>query len=775
MRETCPLVERLLNEFQSLTGLTPPLDASYAAAVGAVGLYLQSKSLLPLPDRKRAFLAHVNAKFRLNAAAINQVWAHAAKNGRTFNFRQKQRIQRAFDYADRDEFEFELASSGISSDLREELIGLFEPFAEQDTIRAMQAECSAPSRLRREVGDRDICGEILKAQFSAFVWVSLPEREMHEFFDDEFEESAYEESYWSELQRRCPQLFGREHALYILRVPTLDQQEAPDYLALRSQMLRKVAAAYESLDNHGYLAVLVDAGSLDRPGREWELTADLVLFAEKHREVALRQGYFRPSTISEETRRYIPSVRAEDARFEVANEGFTYRDCFVLTGSGTRVRTLLLVFQKNARDETAIPCPRCRSHDVRGNSYPALGVRSWECRNPLCPDRSKYNRGKRFSFKGLAMQQAIEDERNLIPPESVRRWLRDVVEDASDAEILDMLIRHYSMCGDTIRVDGALDLPANSLGRQIIMYETPLSSDDVDLFWTSSWFARYAVRKRVSPVALRDLGSEPMRVYCGDSSGVLRAIDDDSIGAAVTSPPYYNARDYSQWPNLYCHLHDMMDIAEQVYRCLAPGGLYAYNVFDYFDNERTVALSAMGEKRLPLSAYTVDLFRRVGFEIVGCVVWDKGDIEGKRGFNGGNFSPFYQSPFNCWEHVLIFRKPHGAESNVPPEVGHVLRQTPVLKMVQGRNIHGHTAPFPDRIPEIIIKVVPGDAVILDPFAGSLTTGRVAARWGRRSIMVEQHMPYCDLGLRIFHEEQHPVQPRLLETATSYSTESASTS
>ena len=51
------------------------------------------------------------------------------------------------------------------------------------------------------------------------------------------------------------------------------------------------------------------------------------------------------------------------------------------------------------------------------------------------------------------------------------------------------------------------------------------------------------------------------------------------------------------------------------------------------------------------------LFRRVGFRLCGNVVWDKGDIEGKRAFNSGNYSPYYQSPFNCWEHILVFGKP----------------------------------------------------------------------------------------------------------------------
>lgn len=213
---------------------------------------------------------------------------------------------------------------------------------------------------------------------------------------------------------------------------------------------------------------------------------------------------------------------------------------------------------------------------------------------------------------------------------------------------------------------------------------------------------------------------------------------------------------------MYCHLHDMLDINAEVFRTLKPGALYLYNVFDYFDNENTIVFSAMGQRRMVLSAYTVDLFRRIGFDLIGNVVWDKGDIEGKRGFNAGNFSPYYQAPFNCWEHVLVFRKParNGSKSNGNGKhngkhvdagaqlVGRVLRQQPVMKMVRGENVHGHTAPFPDELPELLVSRLNRGDVVLDPFGGSLTTGRVAERYGVRSVCIERSEEYCQLGLRM---------------------------
>ncbi|MFM7367916.1 MAG: hypothetical protein ACKO2Z_08975, partial [Sphaerospermopsis kisseleviana] len=98
----------------------------------------------------------------------------------------------------------------------------------------------------------------------------------------------------------------------------------------------------------------------------------------------------------------------------------------------------------------------------------------------------------------------------------------------------------------------------------------------------------------------------------------------------------------------------MYNIAKELYRCLKPGSPCLFNIFDYFDNENIIVFSDMGKKRLILSSYMSFIFRYIGFEHIGNIAWDKGEIEGNRNFNQGNYSPYYQAPLNCWEHILIF-------------------------------------------------------------------------------------------------------------------------
>lgn len=771
MIESCHISRRKSNnassnfvkEFSDITGLRPALDSAYTAELNRLVDYLSSKPVRPFEERRREFLAYVNWKFRLNAKPLADFYAEAARSSISFHYHQKCLIQRAFDLRDRDRLDALLDERGVPEPTKARFRSLFVPVSDRDTLVYLASECREPSKLRREKGDRDVEGEIVKALLSAFMWVSLPEREMHRFFDPQYSDAEYRESFWEQLHVRSPELFSRDNALHVVRVNQEAIRSLSAPAALRGAISDLLESLYQVIDNYGFLAVLIEPLQVNGRRLEWELAADATLFAEKHRELSLKKAYFRWERVRDDTLAHIPTIDVASARFDLVNEGFTYRDCFALASEKGEVERLLLVFQKNQRDETPIPCPTCRSANVQGNSYPSLGVRSWECNNVLCPDRSKYNRGKRYSFRALVMQQAIDEDRNEIPVNSVRRWARDVVVGVSDREVAEMLIRHYSMHGDVINVHNWPAFDGSKWGRRVKHSELHLRRTN-HAFWGGPFFHRYAVSADKHPIPAENLGDDDFQVLLGESAQVLRGLSESIFDGAVTSPPYYNAREYARWSNIYCYLHDMFDINREVYRTLKAGAFYLYNIFDYFDNENTIVFSAMGKRRMILSAYTVDLFRRIGFELVGNVVWDKGDIEGKRGFNAGNFSPYYQSPFNCWEHILVFWKPTEAWSDrtrasrktprsplTSQLVCRLLRCQPVIKMVRGQNVHGHSAPFPEAIPGLLASQLrPGD-VILDPFGGSLTTGRVAERYGLRSVCIERSQEFCELGLRLRRE------------------------
>ena len=73
-------------------------------------------------------------------------------------------------------------------------------------------------------------------------------------------------------------------------------------------------------------------------------------------------------------------------------------------------------------------------------------------------------------------------------------------------------------------------------------------------------------------------------------------------------------------------------------------------------------------------------------------------------------------------------------------------------MFNGVNILGHSAPFPTEVPSLLINLLKPGSVILDPFSGSMTTGKVAFMHEMYSINIDYKKEYCELGLSLLQKE-----------------------
>lgn len=293
-----------------------------------------------------------------------------------------------------------------------------------------------------------------------------------------------------------------------------------------------------------------------------------------------------------------------------------------------------------------------------------------------------------------------------------------------------------------------------------------------------------------------------IKLIWGDCYQVLKRMKSESVHLMVTSPPYYNAREYSKWDNLKDYFLDMKEIITECYRVLDNHRVFVFNVGDIYDNDRLTTKSVWGERRLPLGAYFIRLFEKVGFTFVDDFIWDKGEVQSQRHKHKNKPYPFYQYPVNCYEHILIFHKHRldktrypcpvcgclKVNDNTQSEIGlqswecdneycfvrsksnrgkrfslktnitqrhqkkeyeiperllkkwrrDIVSFPPVIKInSKGQNILGHTAPFPEDIPEMAILnyTYPGE-IVLDPFAGSFTTAIVASKNNRIGIGVE---------------------------------------
>lgn len=295
-----------------------------------------------------------------------------------------------------------------------------------------------------------------------------------------------------------------------------------------------------------------------------------------------------------------------------------------------------------------------------------------------------------------------------------------------------------------------------------------------------------------------------LKIIWGDCLSTLKKMKSESIQLMVTSPPYYNAREYSQWKDINDYIEDMRDIIRETYRVLDNHRVWVFNVGDIFDNPKTKTKSVWGKQRIPLGAYFTKIFEEEGFTFVDDFIWDKGEPQSERNKNAGKPYPMYQYPLNCYEHILIFHKHRldltrfpcprcgslNVNGNTQSEPGlqsweckneecfersksnrgkrfslktnmtqsktnhneentidesfvkkwrrDIIKFNPVIKInSKGNNIIGHTAPFPEDIPEMSIRMFSYvNEKVLDPFAGSFTTPKVAAELGRVGIGIE---------------------------------------
>lgn len=682
-------------------------------------------------EYETALLEAINQKLDLNNTSYQHILDVAFSSNIKLNYILKTTIRKLLDKSDKSSYANFLVSNDISC---EEMLAAFSPIDKVKTLSAL-------SKTLKEDARRS---EIMTALFSRFCFNLFDPHCTTHFFS---KEEHYCENYFDFLARKYPDLFNRECSLVYMDI-SKDLFET-NYEDGCSRILASISESFATLQNHCDLIISIPDIIIDNKSIQWELYRDTILFSEKHQGQRIEKPYFRWKKIAGTTDSYIPQINDKAAEWDVAFQGFVFKDCFVISEGKNKSYRLLLIFEKNTRDERPILCPACRSNNIQGNSYPILNVRSWECENPLCPERSKYNRGKRYAFMSLMRQKQMLEEENRIGESSVDRWRLDCIVDAvSHDESFEMCLRHYSCVNDGVVV---YTLTPNrkrykiNIGRNVKCKKfTTAKENYLKAFKHCSYFNRFLIRNTRREKQLHPyINIGKATIINGDALSVMRGMKSNSIDGAVTSPPYYNAKEYSQWGNIYCYLYDMYNISAELYRILKPGSVYLFNIFDYFDNENNIALSAMGNKRMILGAYMLEIFSRIGYTIQGNIIWFKGEIQGNRSFNQGNMTPYYQAPLNCWEHVFILSK--GKPSAKFKElISSIETIHPVVKIIRGKNVLGHTAPYPPEIPELLIKHLKESDTVFDPFLGSGTTCIVANRHNVKSIGSELNTSYFNL-------------------------------
>jgi len=86
------------------------------------------------------------------------------------------------------------------------------------------------------------------------------------------------------------------------------------------------------------------------------------------------------------------------------------------------------------------------------------------------------------------------------------------------------------------------------------------------------------------------------KIIWGDCLKALKMMKSESISCMVTSPPYYNAREYAQYKNLNEYLENMKEIIKECWRVLDNHRVFVFNVGDIFDNDNLYTRLLLGVK-----------------------------------------------------------------------------------------------------------------------------------------------------------------------------------
>ena len=309
--------------------------------------------------------------------------------------------------------------------------------------------------------------------------------------------------------------------------------------------------------------------------------------------------------------------------------------------------------------------------------------------------------------------------------------------------------------------------------------------------------------------------STQVKMFQGDALTTLKKLPDDFVQCCVTSPPYFNLRDYGvegqigreQTPEEF--IDKLVEVFNEVKRVLKPDGTCWINIGDTWAANRTYQVpSTKGGKKhsesqanggsgskVPPGYKSKDLIgvpwmlafalRKAGWYLRQDIIWHKPNampesVKDRCGKSHEyvfllsksekyyfDYQAIQEDSLNAGQTVKLgeksFSKGQAKGANVA-ESGSALSDTYTVKDKKNKRSvwsittkplkEAHFAPFPKDLVEpcILAGTKEGD-IVLDPFGGSGTTGLVAQELGRKCILIELNPEYVEIANRRVNDNQ----------------------
>lgn len=238
------------------------------------------------------------------------------------------------------------------------------------------------------------------------------------------------------------------------------------------------------------------------------------------------------------------------------------------------------------------------------------------------------------------------------------------------------------------------------------------------------------------------------KIVFGDSRK-LNEIADKSVQLIITSPPYWQLKDYGSDDQIGFndsyeeYINNLNLVWKECNRVLSDGCRLCINIGDQF--ARSVYYGRY--KVIPIRTEIIRFCESLGMDYMGAIIWQKTTTMNTSG--GGAIMGSFPYPRNGilkmdYEFILIFKK----LGNAPKPTKEQKEKSIITKEEWNQyfsshwNFNGvkqleHIAMFPEELPKRLIKMFSfADETVFDPFAGSGTTSLAAMHLGRNSIGYE---------------------------------------
>ena len=251
----------------------------------------------------------------------------------------------------------------------------------------------------------------------------------------------------------------------------------------------------------------------------------------------------------------------------------------------------------------------------------------------------------------------------------------------------------------------------------------------------------------VSPDVLKNA------IIHADVQKTLKIIPGESIHLTFTSPPYYNARDYTIYQSYEAYLDFLTAIFKETHRITKEGRFFVLNTSPVIVPRISRAHSS---KRYAIPYDIHPRLTDIGWEFIDDIVWTKPDYAAKNR-NGGFFQhrkPLGYKANSVTESVMVYRKKTDKliDWNIRQYDDEIVEASRVMGEYEKTNLW-HINPATDKVhpavfpAELATRVVQfysfkGD-LVFDPFAGSGTVGHVALTHERHFLLCEKEAEYVE--------------------------------